>query len=54
MLDPVLIKFKPHLRDDGNKAHASRGVLYGTKSLTSNRGLPHCDYEGPKDCRHWA
>ena len=30
----------------GDKAHYNRGVLYGTKALTSNRMLPHCDYEG--------
>ena len=29
----------------GDKAHYNRGVLYGTKSLTSNRMLPHCGYE---------
>ena len=30
----------------GDKACYNRGVLYGTKSLTSNRMLPHCGYEG--------
>ena len=30
----------------GDKAHYNRGVLYGTKALTSNRMLPHCDYGG--------
>ena len=30
----------------GDKAHYNRGVLYGTKALTSNRMLPHCGYEG--------
>ena len=27
----------------GDKAHYSRGVLYGAKALTSNRVLPHCE-----------
>ena len=40
------LEFKPHLGGHGDKAHYNRGVLYGTKALTSNRMLPHCDYEG--------
>ena len=30
----------------GDKAQYNRGVLHGTKALTSNRMLPHCDFEG--------
>ena len=33
-------------RGHGDKALNSRGVLYGARSLTSNRMLPHCDFEG--------
>ena len=40
------LEFKPHLGGHGDKAHYNRGVLYGAKALTSNRMLPHCDYEG--------
>ena len=40
------LEFKPHLGGHGDKAHYNRGVLYGTKALTSNRMLPHCGYEG--------
>ena len=37
------LEFKPHLGGHGDKAHYSRGVLYGAKALTSNRVLPHCE-----------
>ena len=40
------LEFKPHLGGHGDKAHYNRGVLYGTKALTSNRMLRHCGYEG--------
>ena len=40
------LEFKSHLGGHGDKAHYNRGVLYGTKALTSNRMLPHCGYEG--------
>ena len=40
------LEFKPHLGGHGDKAHYNRGVLYGTKALTSNRMLPHCGFEG--------
>ena len=33
-------------RGHGDKALNSRGMLYGARSLTSNRMLPHCDFEG--------
>ena len=40
------LEFKPQLGGHGDKAQYNRGVLYGTKALTSNRMLPHCGYEG--------
>ena len=39
-------EFKARLGSHVDKAHYNRGVLYGTKALTSNRMLPHCGYEG--------
>ena len=39
------LEFKPHLGGHGDKAHYNRGVLYGTKALTSNRMQPLCGYQ---------
>ena len=41
------LEFKPHLGGHWDKAYYGRGVLHGARALTSNRMLPHCDFEGP-------